>query len=93
MTARHVGQHDGVAHRHSLDTAADLLDDTRGFVPEHDGQRNVVELVACHHVGVAHAGRHDPNQHFIGTRLFQGKRFDLKRPAFLADHRPLDLSR
>lgn len=68
---------------------------TRGtgpFVPKHDRQRHGIELITGDHVGVAHAGRLDPDDGLVETRFFQGERFDLERPAVLADHRRLDLS-
>ena len=80
-----------VAGRDFAHCGADLLDDARSFVTEHDRQRHRIDLVANDDIGVAHAGRDDPHQHFVGARFLDGERFDLERPAFAANDRSFDL--
>jgi hypothetical protein len=92
VAAPHVGQDDMVARLQLLDGSADLFDHACPFVSEHDRHGHGVQLVASHHVGVAHAGCHDPHQHLVGARSIQRQRFDLERAALLADHRRRDLA-
>src|SRR5689334_14666036 len=54
MAAPHEGQDDMVPGGHFFHTASDLLYNARAFMPEYNGQRHVIKLVARHHVRVAH---------------------------------------
>ena len=74
------------------DSGADALDDTRPFMAKNDRQRHRIDLIADDKIGVAHAGRDDPHQHFVGAGLFDGQRFDFERAAFAANDRGFDIA-
>ncbi len=49
------------------DLGADRLDDSRPFVSGDDRRGRERHLAPGEHVGVAHAGGHDPHEHLIGS--------------------------
>src|SRR5215217_3896547 len=82
--------HDDVVARGDLGhPAAHALHDPRAFMPEDDGQRHGVELVADTHVRVTHARGDHPDEHFVRLRGFDGDVLELEGAALLPhDGRP-----
>jgi hypothetical protein len=67
-----------------VDCGAHSLDNAGAFVPKNDWQRNRIDLIANDKICVAHTGRNNPHQNFVGTRLFNHQGFDLEWAAFTA---------
>ena len=69
VPTRHETQNDMIARNDFSDCRTHALDDAGAFMSENDWQRNGIYLVADENIGVAHAGRDNTHQHFVGARL------------------------
>jgi hypothetical protein len=67
-----------------VDCGAHSLDNAGAFVPKNDRQRNRINLIANDKICVAHTGRDNPHQNFVGARLINHQGFDLEWAAFTA---------
>lgn len=56
------------------------------FVAEDNRMRHWIDLIACDHVGVAHARRYYADQHLVIVRLCDVHRLDSEGSAFLTDY-------
>jgi hypothetical protein len=75
-------ERDVIAGRDVPDVRADGLDDARALVAEHERPPTVAELaVGEPHVGVAHPGGRDTDEHLLPLRRVELDLLHLDRPA------------
>jgi hypothetical protein len=73
VTAGRRRQDYRIAWSEARHACADVLDDARTLMAEHDRMRHRIDDVVAHrNIGMANAGGDHPDQHFVGARL--GKR-------------------
>ena len=75
-----------VAGLHLGDARANFLDNAGALMAEHDRLRHRIHLVADNHVGVAHAGGYDADQHFVVARLAHAQLFNGEGTTLAAHH-------
>ena len=80
-------EHDPVAACDVADALADLLDDAAAFVPEHERRRLGPLADDDVQVGVAHAGRLEPDRDLAASRVVEPERLDRHRLLDAGEHR------
>ena len=65
-----------IAHSQMLDRTADRGDDTRPLVTVDGGIRHREVAVAGMQIGLANAGRGDPDQHLVAARRVEFEAFE-----------------
>src|SRR5574338_232630 len=87
VSAPHIGQHYVISCRDFFHVAAYPFDNTRSFMPKHDRQRDIIELIARYHVGMTHASSHDTNQDLFRSWLIQSQILDPEGSTLLSNRR------
>jgi hypothetical protein len=59
----------------AINAGTDCFYDPRALVTQHDRQRSGNALASNVGIGLAHAGRYQPDEHLVSTRLVKFERF------------------
>jgi hypothetical protein len=76
---------DMIALLHLPHMFPDRLDNAGSFMAQNDRLRHGIDLIARHHIGVAHAGRYNPHQYFVMTGRRNVHRLNPERAALLTN--------